>query len=71
MSTYTYFSNIFENGKKTSTVLKDVDLEAMLETILGSSWATLEAFGSHFGHLGANLSQHGAPGAPMDGPNRL
>ena len=31
-----------------------------LEAILGSSWGTLEAFGGHFGRLGANLSQRRA-----------
>ena len=31
-----------------------------LEAILASSWGTWEAFGGHFGRLGANLSQHRA-----------
>ena len=31
-----------------------------LGDILDSSWRNLEAFGGHFGRLGANLSQHGA-----------
>ena len=37
-----------------------IDVEAILEAILVSSWGTWEAFGGHVGRLGTNLSQHKA-----------
>ena len=40
------------NRKKKSRKLKHIDVEAILEAILVSSWGTWEAFGGHVGHLG-------------------
>ena len=37
---------------------KHIDVEAIIEAILVSSWGTWEAFGGHVGRLGTNLSQH-------------
>ena len=37
-----------------------MDVEALLDSILVSSWGTWEAFGDHVGRLGINLSQHKA-----------
>ena len=46
------------NCEKMTSKPKHIDVEAILETILVSSWGTWEAFGGHFGRLGANFSQH-------------
>ena len=48
------------NREKKTRKLKHIDVEAILEAILVSSWGTWEAFGDHIGHLGTNLSQHKA-----------
>ena len=48
------------NREKKTRKLKHIDVEAILETILVSSWGTWEAFGVHVGRLGTNLSQHKA-----------
>ena len=48
------------NREKKTRKLKHIDVEAILEAILVSSWGTWEAFGGHVGHLGTNLSQHKA-----------
>ena len=59
-------SNSFEdlgpeaNREKKTRKLKHIDVEAILEAILVSSWGTWEAFGGHVGRLGTNLSQHKA-----------
>ena len=48
------------NREKKIRKLKHIDVEAILEAILVSSWGTWEAFGGHVGRLGTNLSQHKA-----------
>ena len=48
------------NREKTTMKPKHIDVEAILEAILVSSWDTWEAFGGHVGSLGTNLSQHKA-----------
>ena len=48
------------NRQKKTRKLKHIDVEAILEAILGSSWGTWEAFGGHVGRLGTNLGQHKA-----------
>ena len=48
------------NREKTTRKLKHINVEAILEAILVSSWSTWEAFGGHVGRLGTNLSQHKA-----------
>ena len=48
------------NREKKTRKLKHIDVEAILEAILVSSWGTWEAFGGHVGRLGTNLSQHKA-----------
>ena len=47
------------NREKKTRKLKQINVEAILEAILVSSWGTWEAFGDHFGHLGANLIRFG------------
>ena len=46
------------NREKKTRKLKHIDVEAILEAILVSSWGTWEAFGDLLGQLGANLRQH-------------
>ena len=48
------------NREKKTRKLKHIDVEAILEAILVSSWGTWEAFWGHVGRLGTNLSQHKA-----------
>ena len=48
------------NREKMTRKPKHIDVEAILEAILVSSWGTWEGFRGHFGRLGANLSQHKA-----------
>ena len=48
------------NHEKPIRKLKHIDVEAILEAILVSSWGTWEAFGGHVGRLEPNLSQHKA-----------
>ena len=48
------------NREKKTRKLKHIDVEAILEVILVSSWGTWEAFWGHVGRLGTNLSQHKA-----------
>ncbi len=48
------------NREKKTRKPKHIDVEAILEAILVSSWGTWEAFGGHVGRLGTNLSQHKA-----------
>ena len=48
------------NREKETRKPKHIYVEGILEAILVSSWDTWEAFRSHFGRLGANLSQHKA-----------
>ena len=43
------------NREKTTMKLKHIDVEAILEVSLSSSWGTWDAFGGHVGRLGANL----------------
>ena len=47
-------------AKKRFRKLKHIDVAAILEAILVSSWGTWEAFGGHVGRLWTNLSQHKA-----------
>ena len=67
------------NREKETRKPKHIDVEAILEAILVSSWGSWEAFGGHVGRLGTNLSQHKAilshlganlkpPGANMNQP---
>ena len=46
------------NREKKTRKLKHIDVEAILEAILVSSWGTWEAFGGHVGRLWTNLNQH-------------
>ena len=48
------------NREKKTRKPKHIDVEAILEAILVSSWGTWGAFGGHVGRLGTNLSQHKA-----------
>ena len=48
------------NREKMTKKPKHIDVEGILEAILVSSWGTWEAFGSHVGRLGTNLSQRKA-----------
>ena len=48
------------NREKETRKPKHIDVEAILEAILVSSWVSWEAFGGHVGRLGTNLSQHKA-----------
>ena len=48
------------NREKSDHEAKTYQFGSHLGTILASSWGTWEAFRGHFGHLGANLSQHKA-----------
>ena len=47
-------------SRKNNHEAKTYGFGCHLEAILVSSWGTLEAFGGHFGQLGANLTQHRA-----------
>ena len=46
--------------EKKTRKLKHIDVEAILEAILVSTWGTWEAFWGHVRRLGTNLSQHKA-----------
>ena len=48
------------NREKKTRKPRHIDVEAILEAILVSSWGTWGAFGGHVGRLEANLSQHKA-----------
>ena len=48
------------NREKETRKPKHIDVEAILEAILVSSWDTWGAFGGQVGRLGTNLSQHKA-----------
>ena len=54
------FFQYFWKSQKNDHEAKTYGFGCHLEAILGSSWGTLEAFGGHFGRLGANLSQRSA-----------
>ena len=48
------------NCQKKTRKLKHIDVEAILEAILVSSWGTWGVFEGHVGRLGTNLRQHKA-----------
>ena len=48
------------NRKKMTRKPKHIDVEAILEAILVSSWSTWGTFRGHVERLGTNLSQHKA-----------